>query len=113
MTRRKDLLSREPVPDIEGLSAPDTRRRARAVRSLCPCRGDWNTYGEHLQELKALQKDPEGLVRLNAVHVARDAFVGEIQEERRARSAEAAERRDRALSDRVRQARWRAAARRR
>jgi hypothetical protein len=113
MTRRKDLWSGEPALDIEGLTSPDTLRRARAVRSLCPCRGDWNAYGEHLQELRTLQKDPDNLVRLNALHVARDAFVGEVQEERRARSAEAAERRDRAMSERNRQALWRASARRR
>lgn len=112
MTRRKDLWAREPEPDLQGLRSPDPVRRARAVRSLCPCRGDWNTYGEHLSELRGLQKDPDPVVRLNALHVAKDAYTVEIREERAIRAAEAVEREAREARERGRRTSRRSGARR-
>lgn len=113
MTHRKDLWAQEPEPDIEGLRSPDPARRALAVRSLCPCRGDWNTYGEHLGELQDLMKDPDPVVRLNALHVAKDAFVVEIREEKLVRAAEAGERNAHEALERDRRAQRRTRARRR
>jgi len=52
------------------LGAEDERERARAVRSLCPCRGPWpDTVWQHIEAAAA---DPSPLVRLQALHVLED-----------------------------------------
>ena len=51
-------------------SSDDERERARAVRSLCPCRGPWpDTIWQHIA---AACEDPSPLVRLEALHVLQD-----------------------------------------
>src|SRR4051812_17958953 len=48
----------------------DERERARAVRSLCPCRGPWpDSVWRHVA---AACEDPSLVVRLQALHVLED-----------------------------------------
>lgn len=51
-------------------ASPDERERARAVRSLCPCRGPWPD--SIWQQIAAACEDSSPLVRLQALHVLED-----------------------------------------
>ena len=91
-TRRKDRRGATPVPDVDNLDSEDAEARARAVRSLCPCRVGWTSYQEHLNEVARLAKDHDPKVRFNALHVRQDAEILEIRADRAERAFEAAER---------------------
>ncbi len=71
------------VLDIErvlgDIHSDDDAVRARAVRSLCPCRSGWGAFEQHLPMIEALKKDPSPLVRKEALHLFEDA--GEMQSE--------------------------------
>jgi hypothetical protein len=56
------------------MDSPDEVLRARAAREICPCRAGFEAYESHLDELKALQKDPSMKVGLAALHVEKDAL---------------------------------------
>jgi hypothetical protein len=56
------------------LASTDEETRARAARSVCPCRMGWNAFEQCLDQVKALQKDPSPQVRGAALHVFEDAF---------------------------------------
>ena len=58
---------------IRDVQSPDSDVRARAVRSLCPCRNGWQIFENHLHLVDALRKDPDPIVRANALHVFEDA----------------------------------------
>lgn len=66
------------LPDVDsirdGLCSPDPRTRARAVRSVCPCRLGWGTFEALMPFVEALRKDPDDEVRANALHVFQDGY---------------------------------------
>ncbi|HLV81063.1 MAG TPA: hypothetical protein VKT32_12315 [Chthonomonadaceae bacterium] len=55
------------------LDSPDAATRARAVRSICPCRMGWQHFEEIIGLLERMKKDPDPMVRANALHVFQDA----------------------------------------
>lgn len=59
------------------LQSPDEAVRAKAVRSLCPCRAGWQLFEQHMGIVARLKKDPNPAVRSHALHVFEDA--GEMQ----------------------------------
>ncbi len=59
---------------LEGMNSPDEAVRARAARSVCPCRLGWGPFEQCLPHVSALTKDPSPLVRKAALHVFEDAF---------------------------------------
>ena len=65
-----------PVADREQLSlaldSSDDVIRAKAVRSLCPCREDWELFQQHIELVKRFKKDPSPIVRAAALHVLED-----------------------------------------
>ena len=71
LDRAKTRKRRERLGELLAqAAAPDDRERARAVRSLCPCRGPWpDTIWQHIA---AACEDPSPLVRLEALHVLQD-----------------------------------------
>src|SRR5688500_12745411 len=71
-SRERYALDLESVRD--GLRSDDAETRARAVRSLCPCRMGWTAFQECLVEVRRLQKDPSPPVRAAALHVLQDAL---------------------------------------
>ena len=92
-SRRKDRRAQPKLPDVDGLHADDAEARARAVRSLCPCRVGWASYEEHARELERLVKDDDPEVRKIALHIREDAAILEVRADRAERAAEAEERR--------------------
>ena len=92
-SRRKDRRAQPKLPDVDGLHADDAATRARAVRSLCPCRVGWASYEEHALELERLAKDDDPKVRAIALHIREDAAILEIRADKAERSAEAEARR--------------------
>ena len=69
-------LKCEPI-DVERVLADirseDETVRARAVRSLCPCRSGWGPFEQHIHLIQKLCKDPSALVRAAALHLFEDA----------------------------------------
>lgn len=59
---RADLQSAEPAT------------RAKAVRSVCPCRLGFEVFEQLLAMALALQKDPDPTVRAAALHVFEDGY---------------------------------------
>ncbi len=55
------------------LNSPDAAARAKAVRSICPCRLGWRHFEAVLGLLEQLKKDPDPIVRASAIHVFEDA----------------------------------------
>lgn len=55
------------------LESEDDAVRAKALRSLCPCHGDWKTFEENLSLAERFRKDPSPLVRRVALHLFEDA----------------------------------------
>ena len=92
-SRRKDRRAEPKRPDVEGLTSEDPTERARAVRSLCPCRVGWESYEAHVVELDRLAKDDDPKVRKLALHVREDAGILEYRADRAERAAEVEERR--------------------
>jgi hypothetical protein len=80
-----------PRPDIDGLSAESAAARGRAVRTLCPCRTGWDSYQDRLDDVGALCKDEDPVVRANALHVQEDAALMELLDSKRESAREAAE----------------------
>lgn len=62
---------------LVNLQSPDEAVRAKAVRSLCPCRAGWQLFERHMDIVARLKKDPSLAVRTHALHVFEDA--GEMQ----------------------------------
>jgi len=56
------------------LECGDGEERARAIRSLCPCRSGWDTFEADLALVRDYFKDPDPMVRKAAMHVFEDAF---------------------------------------
>lgn len=71
------LVDRERL--LEELESEDEAIRAKALRSLCPCHGDWKMFEENLLLVERFRKDPSPLVRRTALHLFEDA--GEISTE--------------------------------
>ena len=55
------------------LASADERVRARAVRSVCPCRMPWPVFLRLRKAVARLRRDPSPLVRARAQHVEVDA----------------------------------------
>jgi hypothetical protein len=70
----------QPAPEIDldalmhDLHSIDDAMRARAVRSICPCRLGWDAFQHCMDTVKQLQKDPNPAVRAAALHVFKDAY---------------------------------------
>lgn len=79
---------------MNDLKAPDETTRARAVRSVCPCRLEWEMFQETMETLEGLTKDPSPHVRAQALHVFEDAYGMQARESREAEAAEVAPDRD-------------------
>jgi hypothetical protein len=77
MDKRCEVLDVERV--LRDIQSDDEDVRARAVRSLCPCRSGWGPFEQHLHLISALRKDPSPLVRKEALHLFEDA--GEMESE--------------------------------
>lgn len=88
-----------PRPDTGGLGAASPAARGRAVRTLCPCRTGWASYEDHLDDVRALCKDEDPVVRANALHVQEDAVLIELLDSKRLSAREAAEARDARVHD--------------
>ena len=58
---------------LRDLDSPDDSARAKAVRSLCPCRLGWTAFEQGVETLYKLQKDTNPDVRAAALHVFEDA----------------------------------------
>jgi hypothetical protein len=80
-----------PRPDTGGLAAESPAARGCAVRTLCPCRTGWDAYQDHLNDVRALCKDEDRVVRVNALHVQEDAALIELLDSKRASAREAGE----------------------
>lgn len=102
-SRRKDRRAQRKVPFVEGLTSDDPETRAKAVRSLCPCRVGWDAYGEHVLDVERLAKDEDPKVRQYALHVRDDAAILEYRADRAERAEAAAERR---RAERARDPHW-------
>jgi len=55
------------------LGSSDAATRAKAVRSICPCRLGWKHFEDVWVLLEHRKKDPDPTVRANALHVFQDA----------------------------------------
>ena len=66
------------------LRAPDEATRAKAVRSVCPCRLGWETFQDTMDTLKERVKDASPHVRAQALHVFEDAYSIQARESREA-----------------------------
>jgi hypothetical protein len=55
------------------LESPDDAARAKAARSVCPCRLGWTAFEQSIETLSKLQKDANPDVRAAALHVFEDA----------------------------------------
>lgn len=64
---------------MNDIQSPDSKVRARAVRSLCPCHAGWEVFEQNIGIVNQLKKDPCSKVRANALHVFEDAI--EMQSE--------------------------------
>jgi hypothetical protein len=58
---------------MAGMRSADELERARAVRSVCPCRMGWDGFEQSRDLVKQLKKDPCPTVRAAALHVFEDA----------------------------------------
>jgi hypothetical protein len=74
----------DPERLIAELRAPDEATRAKAVRSVCPCRLGWETFQETMDTLKERAKDSSPHVRAQALHVFEDAYGMQARESREA-----------------------------
>jgi hypothetical protein len=64
---------------MRDIQSPDEAVRARAVRSLCPCRLGWGPFQECLKQISAMKKDPSPEVRKAALHVFQDSYEMESE----------------------------------
>lgn len=77
MTKRKQ---EQPAPAVdtqhllEELHAEDAEMRAKAVRSVCPCRLGFEVFEQCLSTVAEMQKDPDPTVRAAALHVFEDGY---------------------------------------
>jgi hypothetical protein len=74
----------DPERLMAELRAPDEATRAKAVRSVCPCRLGWETFQETMDTLKECAKDSSPHVRAQALHVFEDAYGMQARESREA-----------------------------
>lgn len=66
------------------LGSPDSRVRALAARSACPCHGTFELLHELKHELRVLaETDPDKNVRSAAAHTLREAIELNLAEEAR------------------------------
>jgi HEAT repeat protein len=66
------------------LGSPDSRVRALAARSACPCHGTFELLHELKDELRALaETDPDKNVRAAAAHTLREAIELNVADEAR------------------------------
>jgi hypothetical protein len=72
----------DPERLMAELCAPDEATRAKAVRSVCPCRLGWETFQETMDTLKERAKDSSPHVRAQALHVFEDAYRMQSQDSR-------------------------------
>jgi hypothetical protein len=77
----------DPQRLMTDLRAPDEATRAKAVRSVCPCRLGWETFQETMETLEKLTKDPSPHVRAQALHVFDDAYGLQARESRESEAA--------------------------
>jgi hypothetical protein len=63
----------DPVQLEAGLHSTEEEVRARAVRSLCPCRSGWEVFESHLDVVNRLRRDPSPKVQANVLHLFEDA----------------------------------------
>lgn len=79
MRKTKQKQSEAIACDIEidevlmALKSQDAAARAKAVRSICPCRLGWRHFEAVLGLVGQLKKDPDPIVRASAIHVFDDA----------------------------------------
>lgn len=81
--RKKDKHILDAQFDIDlillDLQSPDVGVRAKAVRSLCPCRVGATVFEQNLDVVDRLRKDSSPEVRANALHVFEDAMEMESE----------------------------------
>lgn len=71
--QREGTMTVDPVQLQADLRSSQEEARAKAVRSLCPCRSGWETFESHLDLVDRLKHDPSRLVRAQALHLYEDA----------------------------------------
>jgi vesicle coat complex subunit len=59
---------------LADLQSPDEVTRAKAVRSICPCRMGWDVFQQTMAFADQLRKDPSPIVRRAALHAFEDAY---------------------------------------
>ena len=79
-TRQQEGTLRVDAMQLEAdLRSSEEAVRAKAVRSLCPCRSGWETFESHLDLVDRFKHDPSRRVRAEAFHLYEDAW--EMQSE--------------------------------
>ena len=79
MPKKAPKQAEHAVCDIDmnalhaALGSPDAATRAKAARSICPCRLGWQHFEEVWGLLERMKKDPDPTVRANVLHVFQDA----------------------------------------
>jgi hypothetical protein len=81
---RAQAAAVDPEQLLADLRASDEATRAKAVRSVCPCRLGWETFQETMDTLKERAKDASPHVRAQALHVFEDAYGMQARESREA-----------------------------
>lgn len=71
--RDQPFTAEEEARILNDMAAADPAVRARAVRTICPCKISYERFLRLRKAAKRLQKDPDPMVRANAFHVEEDA----------------------------------------
>jgi hypothetical protein len=78
-------LARWARPEIKqlvaGLEVTDEEVRSDSVRSFCPCHVGWDVFEQHVRALSRFLRDPNRVVRREALHVFEDAVRMQLSED--------------------------------
>src|SRR5687767_15723861 len=82
MGKRTARWARPDIKDlVAGMREPGDGVPGDSVRSLCPCHAGWEVFEQNVRVVLRHLKDPDRLVRADALHVFEDAARMQISED--------------------------------